>query len=166
MNNSRPQDLSKAFSSIISMMLMAIRARGWRWCLLHLPEIWRTERDLRQMGEEFAALVADFRAGVFTPPPPAPLPDPPEPEAEYAWSPPAPRPAARPNPAPRTRRAPAIHRPRPAADAGPDHQRTAESAPPLLHVWPNPGMRAIRSRRAPGPTAFPGVPTVATGRSP
>src|SRR5579862_999004 len=103
MNPKRPQHLPEAFANIISMMLGMIRAHGWR-CLLHLPELWQAQREIREMGEAFAALLDDFRAGLIVPP--APVPALPEPEAGHAYPPAAPRPAAT---SPRARRTPSVH---------------------------------------------------------
>src|SRR5579863_9668279 len=106
MDEKRLQHLTEAFASVISMMLGMLRAHGWR-CVLHLPEIWQTARQLRRFGEQLAALMAtlmaDFKAGRLVIPPPAPWPDPPDQEFAYAASPETPRPATPRAPASRAR---------------------------------------------------------------
>src|ERR1700677_5134212 len=98
----RTQDLREAFTSIISMILGLLRAQGWRG-LIHLPTLWLVARELRRMGEEFAALLAAFRAGTLPLPAPAP-PIAPQPLQAAPAPPPAmPSPAA-PQAAPRHRR--------------------------------------------------------------
>jgi hypothetical protein len=147
MNNGRRQDPVEAFASIISMMLRTIRARGWR-SLKELPAILLEVMYWRRMGEAFAALVADFRAGTLAAPAPAPEPEP-EPEpvpvpvpALAPWTapperealsaqPPAPlRPAPRPNPTACDRRRRAVHPAVPAVAAGTDRP-CAERAPAM-----------------------------------
>ena len=172
MNERRPQDLIEAFASIIKMMLVSIRAQGWR-SLRHLPTLLLVAIELRRVGKEFAAIMAAFRAGTLPPLPPAPAPapwtDPPDRQALCAGSPAAPRPAARPDPAARDRQQPAELPSPPAADAAPDLPRAAagaRSAAALPHararaaVWPprhTPGAFAVLGLRA-------GV--IASGRSP
>src|SRR5579862_648079 len=152
MNPKRPQDLAEAFANIISMMLGMIRAYGWR-CLLHLPELWQAQREIREMGEAFAGLLDDFRAGLIVPP--APLPALPEQEAEYAYPPATPRLAAT---SPRQRRAPSLRRPRPATHVAPVCPRAATGA------W-SVASGPLPSHRVPAPFSLLGLPTVATGRS-
>jgi len=168
MNNGRPQDLTAAFASIITMMLREIRARGWRG-LKDLPEIWRAVMYMRQQEKALAELMADFLAGKLPPPPPMPAPAPwtdePDQEAACACSPAAPTPAVRPDPAARARRQPAERR-----SAGPDRARAAErvgfaAARPRARgrtaAWLRPPRRAL------DPFAVFRLPTgiFATGRS-
>src|SRR5579863_10145812 len=103
MNDKSIQRLTEAFASIISMMLGMLRAQGWRG-LLNLPELWLAARYIRRLGQEFAALMADFKAGLLVLPPLAP----PCQEAPYAASPEAPRVAVRPDQAARARQRPAV----------------------------------------------------------
>ena len=99
------QRLTEAFASIISMMLGMIRAQGWR-SLLNLPKLWLTARYLRRLGQEFAALMANFKSGLLVLPPPAPCTALPEQEVAYAASPETPRPATRARQRPVARRSP------------------------------------------------------------
>jgi hypothetical protein len=157
MNEKRIQHLTEAFASIISMMLGMIRAQGWR-SLLNLPELWLTARYLRRLGQEFAALMADFKSGLLVLPPlaPAPCAVPPEQETAYAPSPETPRPASR------DRQRPAVRRSPPAAYAEPDRPRAASSATALPHAH---GQAAPRLR--PSRFAMPKLPAgaIATARS-
>src|SRR5579863_5267792 len=72
MNEKTLQDLSDAFTNIISMVLVSLRARGWRG-LLGLPMALLTEYRMRRTGREMAAmfqgLIADLRAGRLAPMP-------------------------------------------------------------------------------------------------
>src|SRR5271155_3965625 len=132
MNDRTLQHLSDAFTSIISMMLAAIRARGWR-CLRDLPMLVLAAIELHRMGREFAAtmatLMAELKAGILCPP--APEPALPDPQAEYAGSPEAPRLAARPDPAPRNRQRRAIRPSPPATTTEPDRPRAVDRAYPV-----------------------------------
>ena len=167
MDEKRLQHLTEAFASVISMMLGMLRAHGWR-CVLHLPEIWRTARQLRRFGEQFAALMAtlmaDLKAGRLVIPEPAPWPDPPEQECAYAASPAAPRLAAPRAPASRARPRPAIRPSPPPTYAEPDRPRAAAALP---HVRAQAALRPWPSRRASFRFAMPVLPagTLATGRS-
>ena len=166
MNDRSLQHLSDAFTSIISMMLAAIRARGWR-CLRELPMLVLAVIELHRMGREFAAtmatLMAELKAGTLIPPAPEPWPA--LPQAEYACSPSpeAPRPAARPDPAPRDRQQRAARPSPPAADAEPDRPRTVDRA------YPVPTLPHARGRAAgpPRPFAVFELPAdaIPTGRS-
>jgi hypothetical protein len=161
MNDKSIQRLTEAFASIISMMLGMIRAQGWR-SLLNLPELWLTARYLRRLGQEFAALMADFKSGLLVLPPLVPVPcaDAPEQEVAYAASPETPRLATR--PASRDRQRPAVRRSPPADYAEPDRPRAASSATALPHAH---GQAAPRLR--PSRFALPALPSgaIATGRS-
>jgi hypothetical protein len=159
MDEKRIQHLTEAFASIISMMLGMLRAHGWR-CLLHLPEIWLTARYLRRLGEQFAAVLADLKAGrLVLPPAPVPCAAPPEQEVAYAASPEAPRPAARARPRPAVRRSP------PAAYAERDCPCTADATSSTAALPPAHGQAAPRLR--PSRFAAPVLPAVALaiGRS-
>ena len=168
MDEKRLQHLTEAFASVISMMLGMLRAHGWR-CVLHLPEIWRTARQLRRFGEQFAALMAtlmaDLKAGRLVIPPPAPWPDPPEQDFAYADSPAAPRPATRPDPACRARSRPAERPSPPAAYAEPD---CPDAAAAPSHARARAALCPLPSRRAPGRFSVPVLPAgaIAAGRSP
>jgi hypothetical protein len=174
MNSGRPQDLSAAFASLITMMLQAVRARGWRG-LKDLPEMWRAVMYVRQQEKALADLMADFLAGKLPPPPPAPerAPwiDPAEWQATSAQSPAPPCPAARTDPAARARGQSAERPTLPVADGGPDRPRAADRvrfagarsrARGRTAVWLRPPCRAV------DPFAVFRLPTgiFATGRSP
>jgi hypothetical protein len=184
MTNGRRQDPVEAFASIISMVLSSIRARGWR-SLMNLPAILLEAMCWRRMGEAFAELVADFRAGKLLAPAPEPAPVPaPEPapapapwiapserEAACAQLPAPPRPAARPDPVARDRQHVAQRPSLPAAAAGPDLRRAADCACPaaaLPHAGRRAAVRAWPFRRTPDPFAVLKLPAgiFATGRSP
>jgi hypothetical protein len=152
MNENRIQHLTEAFASIISMMLGMIRAQGWRG-LLNLPELWLTARYLRRLGQEFAALLADLKAGRLVLPTPAPWSAPPDQEVAYAASPATPRPSAR------ARRRPAVRRSPPPAAAEPDRPRAATALP---HAHGQAAPRPLPSR-----FAMPELPSgaIASGRS-
>src|SRR5580704_14963063 len=81
------QNLAEAVTSLISMILVMIRARGLRG-LLDLPVYWRLYRELRAMAESFTALFDAFKAGTLPPAPPRPAPEP-WPEPEYLPAAPA-----------------------------------------------------------------------------
>ena len=168
-NNSRTQDLTETFTSIIKMMLASIRAQGLR-SLIHLPMLCLLAFELRRFAREFAAIMATIEAHILDAPEPepAPLPDPSDQQAECAPSPEAPLLSARPRPAARDRQQPAEGPPLPAAVAAPDLARAADGADPTPAL-PHARRAAIRpSRRAPHPFAALGLSTVviATGRSP
>jgi hypothetical protein len=163
MNDGLPQDLSAAFDGIITMMLRAIRARGWR-SLKEMPAIWREVMEFRRMGQALVDLMTDFLAGKLPPPSPAPEPapwsDPVEWEALCAQPPAQRPPAARPEPAPRDRRHVAERPSASAADA-------ACSAAALPHARDRDVVRPWPSRRVPDPIGVVGLRAVmiATGRS-
>jgi hypothetical protein len=173
MNNTRTQDLTEIFTSIIKLMLASIRAQGLR-SLIYLPMLCRLAIELRRMGKEFAAVMAAYEAGTLSAPaPPAapePWTDPPDEQAGCAYSPAAPRPAAR------DRQRPAERPPLPAAVAGPavagpDHPRAADGAEPALALPHARGQAAVRPwppHRTAHPFAVLGLPigVIATGRSP
>jgi hypothetical protein len=69
MNNSRTQDLTEIFASIIKLMLASIRAQGLR-SLMHLPMLCRLAIELRRFGKEFAAVMAAYEAGTLSAPAP------------------------------------------------------------------------------------------------
>src|ERR1700722_9886511 len=71
-HTTHPQDLRARIAGIISMMLVILRAHGWRG-LIHLPTLWLVSREIRRIGEQFAALMAAFKAGTL-PPVPAQIP--------------------------------------------------------------------------------------------
>ena len=117
----RTQDLREAFSSIITMILGLLRARGLRG-LLQLPTLWLVSREMRRLAAEFCALLDAFRAGTLPPvaPPIAP------PDRQVA--PPA-------TPRVRARRSGSQHRrPRQPAPAG----STRVRVPYHDHPTPNP----------------------------
>jgi hypothetical protein len=177
MNNSRTQDLTEIFTSIIKMMLASIRAQGLR-SLMHLPMLCRLAIELRRMGKEFAAVMAAYEAGTLSAPaaaPPAapePWTDPPDLQAEYAYSSEAPRPAARPDPAARDRQRPAERPSPPVADSGPDRPRPADGAcspATLPHARGQAAVRPWPPRRTPETRiTVLGLPAgiIVTGRSP
>ena len=138
MDDKRIQHLTEAFAGIISMMLGALRVHGWR-CLLHLPEIWLATRYIRRLGEAFAALMAEFKAGRLVLPPIAPCTALPEQEVAYTTSPEIPRPAAR------NRQRPAHRRTPPVAYAEPDRPEATSSAATL---------RPAHGQAAPRPLPF------------
>ena len=160
MNNSRTQDLTETFTSIIKMMLASIRAQGLR-SLIHLPMLCLLAFELRRFAREFAAIMATIEAHILNAPAPepAPLPDPRDEQAKSAPSPAAPPLSARPRPAVRDRQRPAERPPLPAAEC-------ADPAPTPPHARGQPAIRP--SPRTPHPFAVFGLPAgiIATGRSP
>ena len=135
MLNLRPQDLAEAVTSLISMtielMLGLIRARGLA-ALRELPTHLRLALELRRFGQEFAALLAAFRAGTLPPPPPAPASRP---------VPASPRPSATPRASVRARTPARAARPRRARPAiapipRPPRRTPAAIAPPRALATP------------------------------
>ena len=109
-HTTRTQDLREAFSSIITMILGLLRARGLRG-LLQLPTLWLVSRELRRMAAEFLILLDAFRAGTL-PPAPAPWIDEPQASQAAPAQPPAtPRVRARAAACRRTRSEPAPAKP-------------------------------------------------------
>jgi hypothetical protein len=161
MDEKRIQHLTEAFASIISMMLGMLRVHGWR-CLLHLPEIWLTARYLRRLGEQFAALMADFKAGRLVLPTPAPWTAPPDQEAAYTDSPTPLHLAARPAPAARDRQRPVARRSPTAAAVEPDRPRATSCAVALPNAHGQAMLRPFPSRF--GILILP-AGAIATGRS-
>ena len=146
MNDAPPQSLDELFPSIISMVLAVIRARGWR-CVKDLPRLLLVLILLRRMGKQFAAMLAEFRAGKLCAPEPAlatvpvgqeaacaQLPAagtaPPEQEAARAQAVAPAGPGARTDAEERARRRPAVRRAVAADAAGADCAR-AEAAPAM-----------------------------------
>jgi len=177
-NNGRAQDLTEAFANIIKMMLMTIRAQGWR-SLIHLPKLCLVAIQLRRYGKKFAALMAAYEAGTLSLPAPALCTEPPDQQANQqanqqdgcAGSPAAPRLAARPDPAARDRQRPAERPSLPAADGGPDRVPAADGAclaAALPHARGQAAVRPWPPRRTPDLFAVLGPPpgVIATGRSP
>ena len=105
-----PQDLRARFAGIISMMLVILRAHGWR-ALIHLPTLWLAEREMRRIAAAFCELFDAWHAGLIAPATPAPAPQ--QPQAARAQSAATPRPIA-----PRHRRARRQPAPAIAAHAG------------------------------------------------
>jgi hypothetical protein len=69
-NNSRTQDLTETFTSIIKMMLASIRAQGLR-SLIHLPMLCLLAFELRRFAREFAAIMATIEAHILNAPSPS-----------------------------------------------------------------------------------------------
>jgi hypothetical protein len=120
------QNLAEAVTSLISMILVMIRARGLRG-LLDLPAYWRLYRELRLFSEQFAALYAAFKAGTLPPVPPAPEP---WPAPEYSQAAPAATTAATPR-LPEPRLGPARRHP-PASKPGSTRRALARPKPPIV----------------------------------
>jgi hypothetical protein len=134
MNDSRTQPQAEAFASIIKMMLAMIRARGLRSLtdlpMLLLAALYLRRLDLRRLGKQFAALMADFKAGKLPPAPPAPLTAPQGQQAARAEPLGTPRVAARPEPGNHRRQRPAVHPAVPAEAAGPRRARPPDCVHP------------------------------------
>ena len=166
MNHGRRQDLSEAFTRIISMMLASVRARGWRG-LKEWPKILLATMVVRGYGQAFAVLVAHWRAGKFAVPVPVPAPVPapsieaPEREAARAQPSARHRPSGRHYPACFYRKGPAECPALPAA-AGVGFASARPRARGRTAVWPRPPRRAL------GPFAAFRLATgiFAPGRSP
>ena len=151
MNETRHQDLSEAFNSIISMMLASLRVRGLRG-LLDLPNIIIASIYLRRIGREFAALLASIDlsgidlSGIdlsALPPPVAAAP-----------VQPVSAPGAQPRPLAR----------RPRARSGARRAHLAASAH-RVSVQPT-RQPAFTRRRAPDPRAHPGPTAILRDRAP
>jgi len=167
-HTTRTQDLREAFSSIITMMLGLLRARGLRG-LLQLPTLWLVSRELRRMAERFNALLDAFRAGTLPPvAPPITAPDrgpAPAPSARVATRSAAPRgPRTRPariEPARASRRVRAPYRDHPTPNLLPAPlgivRATAEqknpSWPPCLRMSNSLRIRNVLGNRQSGPVA-------------
>jgi hypothetical protein len=161
MNDRSTQHLSEAFDSIITMMLRAIRAHGWR-CLVDLPKMLLLAFYLRRLGREFAAVMAAFQAGTLRPAVPPPGCEPPEVQSASAGSPEAPQPTARPAPAARDRQGPALRAALPAGNTGPD-PRAADGACCAAVLPHARGRATVRLRPFAVPALDAGV--IATARS-